>query len=1153
MSISSKFEQIHDVSRDMLSNANDYANASRHSDRHGTSEQIGKWFQDVRVLNYARPFFRTIEGYDNTYFVLDIDVSIPNEKHIEKYYTEDELRQIKIKASAQYFEEWLNNKEGLDFFKYISGKGLYLIQKYEKAVPKEAFLPIVWNGKEGLFTPCTGNHKKPKLTCDGWHLYDGELVRQIMYDHIEITLKIDLRMMNGIGGRLFRVPYSPYYKLDGIYHCVPVLFRKDGSWDIDATIENCYLHQMKVEPYTIPIFQFESKLEELGSLEQSIKRRNIRTASFIYKINVPEPDEELNLIQLQMIDEMELMVTGEVDVTPPCMKRSFLRDPENPVDRHFGRVNLLRYLAVKGNYTPSEIGTFIRFKVNDEEDNKSKNKHTLHQQVPYWYGDPKNPDLPPSCDKMQDPKNRFFACGEAEKSICSRTYCLSSQKRKIKKKKFKITRKTDEKKKTDVKAQNNSFAPMGREIRKILKDNNHNYELIKTTRAGVTTSLIKESVQMGKKLLVITPTNAIGEKTGSEAFWLMKVQHQMDIKGAVFSSNKKGCLKLKFRKKDLREKKTQEPNWGESGLAYEKLSFHFKPSCITETDSCKFLNDTFTLPHLDKAGIPLPIIESEVHKYQANNLRWSSGKCSYQSIIQQISELDVLFITYDKLRALSLSEDAVVISELIDIFDIVFLDEISQFAQKNSDSVPLYQLDDEEEEFELIDKLDIELAILQLDKHNKTVQKLVEIIEDFRDEYKNKLLVWESKNKFTKDAFIEKFDNPLSLSNRNYIEEFFSALYGVVAQFAEQYNIHLKYVEKILILLTSESWWVQNIPTNERIIDCNIISAPVVDFARSFVNSFDRYKKKQVIVTDATMPMIKMSQLFGVDFKRYVIGDPRNTNDYQLIITDNKLVYPFRLFMGGKDNYLDSLVEMIQTASVRHGAHNIMLVLPNSRKIYRYIKYLQSDGRISDKLDLTYYRSDKTVGVASDKRIMIAVCAPYPPTGSYLWLASYYHEIGLYSEVPIMRLSKQLEEMNAHQTFYQTIGRAKAPDNAERSIVYAWGIDRKVLSRIIQMDTDVPIPHITSLRYKNSKAEILSHIAELWLQYHVIVNTSVIRLVNYLKKNPKQKYSISMLKRILRLNDKDIAYLKKANPIIFDHFGIYYEKTNKAIYLYADG
>jgi len=1152
MSISLKFEQIHDASREILSNANDYANANRHSDRHGTAEQIGKWFQDVRVLKYTRPFFRTIEGHDNTYFVLDIDVIIPSEEDIKKYYTEEELRALKITAAANYFEEWLNDRSDLDFFKYISGKGLYLIQKYEKAVPKEAFLPIVWNGKDGLFIPCTGNHKVPKLKCDGWHLYDGELIRYVIHNHIEIQIKVDLRMMNGIGGRLFRMPYSPYYKLNGIYHCVPVLFRKDGTWDMEATLDNSLLHQMKVEPYKIPLFQFDSQLKELGSLEQSIKHRNIRSTSFVYKIDVPEPGDPLTSIQLQMLDEMELAISGEVDVTPPCMKRSFLRDPENPVDRHFSRVNVLRYLAVKGNYKPSEIGLFVRFRVNDEEDNRSKNKHTLHQQVPYWYGDPKKPDYPPSCVIMQDPKNRFFACGDKEKSICNRSYCLSSQKRKIKSKPFKITRKKDENKKIDVQNQVKSFNPMSRKIRKILKDEKSNYEIIKTTRAGVTTSLIKESVKMGKKLLVVTPTNAIGEKTGSDAFWLIKTQYDMEVRGAVFSSNKRGCLKLKITKQNLSGRKIEEPNWGEGGLAFEKLSFHFKPSCITEGSACMFLNDTFDIPHLDVEGIPLPIIEAELTEYTRNDARHCSGLCAYQSIIQQIDNLDVLFITYDKLRALSLSEDAVVISELINTFDVVFLDEISQFAQKNSDVVPLYQLDDEGEEFELITQIDRELAILQLETRNQTVGKLTEIIEEFRDEYRNKVLVWESNKKFNENAFIEKFDNPLSMSNQNFINEEFSSLYGVVTQFATNYNIHLKFVEKVLILLSSESWWVQNIPTNERLIDCNIISAPVVDFARSFVGAFDRYAKKQVIVTDATMPMIKMSQLFGINFKRFVIGDPRNTNDHQLIITDSKVVYPFRLFMGGKDSYLTNLMEMIQIAISRHGAHNIMIVLPNSRKIYRYIKYFQSEGKISKDVELTYYRSDKTVGVASDRRVMITVCAPYPPSGSYLWLASYYHEIGLYNDIPIMKLSKQLEEMNAHQTYYQTIGRAKAPDNAERSIVYAWGIDRKVLAQIIQMDSDVPIPHITSLRYKNSRAEILSHIAELWLQYHVIVDTSVVRIVNYLKKNKKQKYSISMLKRILRLNSKDLEYLLKANPVIFDHFGVYYEKTDKAIYLYVD-
>jgi len=435
---------------------------------------------------------------------------------------------------------------------------------------------------------------------------------------------------------------------------------------------------------------------------------------------------------------------------------------------------------------------------------------------------------------------------------------------------------------------------------------------------------------------------------------------------------------------------------------------------------------------------------------------------------------------------------------------------------------------------------------------NGLYDKLIEIIEEFKQEYKYKLLNWEKNQKFNKNPFIEKFDNPLSISNQNFIQLSFSALYGAIETFAVKRNIHLRYIEKVLILLTADNWWVQNIPTHDKIIDCTIISAPIIDYAREFVSTFDRLPKKQVIVTDATMPMIKMSELFGITFKRYVIGDPRNTNDHQLIITDNKIVYPFRFFMGSRYSYLDSLLDMITIACEKHGAGNVMLVLPNSNKIYKYVKWWQSIGKVSKEIDLTYYRSDKTVGVASDRRIMITVCAPYPPTGSYLWLASYYHDMGLYTNLPIIELSKKLEEMNAHQTYYQTIGRAKAPDNAKRSIVYAWGMNRAVMNKVIQMDTDVPIPHITSLRYKNSKAEILSHIAELWLQYHIIINTSVIRVVNYLKKNKKQKYSLPMLTRILRLNKKDISYLNNANPIIFDHFGVYHEKTGKSIYLYVD-
>jgi len=1144
LSISEKFEFIEDVSRDILAGANQYANATRTPQ--GT-EKINAWITDVRALLHSRPFFRTVEGYDHTMFIMDVDTDILNKEAVSKYYTEDELRRLKIKTAMKYFEKWTRDND-YEFMEYISGTGFYLIQRYEKPIPKEAMLSVLWEeGKDSIIPKCSKRktHASAKESCDGWHIENNDLTRIIREEGISVLLKIDLRMVNGLGARLFRVPYSPYYKLSQIYHCVPVIKNTDGTYNYEETFESANLHNIKIDYYKTPPFAFENMLDTVDDIRKSSRSRIPSRLNFKYKIDVPEPHEELSPSQSQTTEDMENLITGDVKDTPPCMKRNYI----DPIDRHWARVSLTRYFGAKG-FTPSDVGTFIRFKVNNEEDNSPQNRSNLHRYTPLFYGDPNSPDMPPSCSKMQDGRSQFYACKEEDYTICKRVYCLSSQVRQKPKKLMKVTRKqsTDG---TDDVEQRRSFKEMGKRIRDVLSQPEKNFEIIKTTRAGVTTTLIKECFQMGKKLLAVSPTNAIGEKTFANAMWLVKDLYGKDINGALLTSNAKGCLKLVLDKQLLKDKLDSTPSWGGEKLAYDQLKVHFKPSCITEDTVCDYVDELIEFPNIDIKGIPLPVAGASIDNFDSRSLYRSTGKCGYQSVIQNLENIDILFITYDKLRALSLGEDDSIISQLQSIFDVVFLDEISQFAQKNSSGISLYQLDDDGNTSNLMDDLSDEISTILSHSTTETSRKLISILEIFKEDYSNIVLDWEKDGKFTDEAWIERMESPLDFNLFSYVEANFSSLYSVVESFAKDRNIHLKNVEAILLLLLNDFWWVQNIPTYERKIDCSIATAPIVNFARQFIRPFNRSSGKQIIVTDATMPLIKMSELFGVTFERYVIGDPRNTSDHQLVIADNRRIYPFRFFTGSRNDYLGDLIDTINLVCSTHGSRNVMVVLPNSRKIYWYIKDAMIKKIIPSDIDLTYYRSDKTVGVESDRRIQIVICAPYPPKGSFLWLASYYHEVGLHGDKSVTELSGILEEMNAHQTFYQTIGRSKSPDNSERSIVYTWGIDKETLDSIIQMDDDVSIPHITYLQYNNSRKYILPHMAKLWIKHKIITPAIVIRTSMYLQKKDDRKFTLNQLKRSLRLNRSDFKALSTVNPIAFEYFGIFHYTDGKKVYLYS--
>ena len=313
----------------------------------------------------------------------------------------------------------------------------------------------------------------------------------------------------------------------------------------------------------------------------------------------------------------------------------------------------------------------------------------------------------------------------------------------------------------------------------------------------------------------------------------------------------------------------------------------------------------------------------------------------------------------------------------------------------------------------------------------------------------------------------------------------------------------------------------------------------------------------KVLVTDATMPLIKITDLLGVKFRRFLVGDPRNTQKYQLVISDTKSVSSKRLLSGEKSKDFNQLIKFINKVCDIHDPNDIMLVLPNSGRIFRHMEKHISKKKIP-KVQLTYYRSDKTVGVSSDKRIMIAVCPPFPPVGSYQWLAQYYHEWKLFRDVESHELSSKLESMNAYQTFYQTIGRVKSPDNSVRSVVYAWGINSKTLKILMQMDNDVPLPYITSINHRGGDIKYLPVVGMFWKQYGIVANPDLIKIMEFLKKHKGRKFTLrDVVKKIFRSYNSSMKteVMKTVLEIpqdILEKYGIYLHITPKQkLYIHA--
>ena len=98
---------------------------------------------------------------------------------------------------------------------------------------------------------------------------------------------------------------------------------------------------------------------------------------------------------------------------------------------------------------------------------------------------------------------------------------------------------------------------------------------------------------------------------------------------------------------------------------------------------------------------------------------------------------------------------------------------------------------------------------------------------------------------------------------------------------------------------------------------------------------------------------------------------------------------PQSLQYGTTEGYLplrEQICRHTERYGIKIGPENVMIVLPNTDIYYWFIQRIRW-GAVPRGVEVTYYRSDKTLGVPCDRRVMICLSMPFTPNGSHLWLA----------------------------------------------------------------------------------------------------------------------------------------------------------------------
>ena len=1121
------FKQIGRVNYKWFKNADRYTNAITGTDR------PGKWFPQIDAVQYNKPFHRTTVGHDHTYFVLDFDVELldyPQAKTKDNRILE---RDIKLRICLNFIKDWLDTHPKVKFFAKISGSGIHLIQRYNKRIDPQRFqgipkilfpkcqhapdIPTMTRGHPPLHVcdeHCTGwHHPYTHDERDEWRPNEKKWAKIVTYQGHRVSINIDLKMFERV--HMIRWTYSPNLKIQQRFNwSIPI-----DDWNPDWVLTHMYRQNMSIHEYDIPDFQWEhllipeSKLYDMDISKKS--RDNSSEFGEYYRLNIPEPNEELTPMQQYTIDRLDTVLTADETVVPPCVK-AWYEKSKTTSGVHDGRVVWVRWLAAK-KYTPEEIGLLMRFKVNDLRDNNESNREILHEQMSkYAFGPRENPFKIMGCKKLQyhgEPTRMDIKIADEKMcELCRRTHPLQNYPSK------QITGDP-----------NKGFEEIQRKVIDILdRHGTKNLIVTKATRAGLTTTIIPIAKGLGKKLLVVVPTNRIGKETFVKAVRLAKTKFNLEVNGAMFAANRNACLILTILDRELKKKRRNPPTptW-KNPLAWSALRYHTKPSCT----KCKFKDDMFNIPLMNN-GIPVPMMYSEITHYQ-DGTKGSKGNCAYITLQRQIRDLDVVFITYSKLFALFAtdSEDSDYFrQQLFECFDVLLLDEVSHLTNHSAFTIKLLQsktiLPGDSKTFQyakfsynMLLRLENEISAILNYSNTKITRKIEEFVRKFITFYEPML-----DNPIDKMKTL-RVDNFLPDHEIDYINDNFAAFHKVLEKAALDANISLTNIEATLFLLKEKQWMLSSIPTNFNPVDISLIIEPATKHVKKFVRDFSNYHNKQVIITDATMPYVNMMEFFQLRFEKYEIGDPRGTNKSQLIIADSKNVNVTQLFFN-KDNSFQlqhDLFDFINNICAEHGEKNIMIICANIATA-NLLKNAMTVEAIPRTM-ITWFRSDMTIGVESDKRIIIAICPPYPPRGSHDWLAFYFHLDAIHLEMSISELGAHLAENSAKIAFYQAIGRGKDPEVQERSVVYCWGIsggrqrlkyDNQNIMELMNFDDNVPTPNIFNPSHLDARSPEILKVGKIWLRDGKIISPLIIRIARIVKN--RTQVTLSELSRIMRIN-----------------------------------
>jgi hypothetical protein len=196
---------------------------------------------------------------------------------------------------------------------------------------------------------------------------------------------------------------------------------------------------------------------------------------------------------------------------------------------------------------------------------------------------------------------------------------------------------------------------------------------------------------------------------------------------------------------------------------------------------------------------------------------------------------------------------------------------------------------------------------------------------------------------------------------------------------------------------------------------------------RRFLGMLNPAKKKKIVFTSATFGDYDYTPIFGFHHQ-IVMPDVMNSNEKMMIYPDT-----FKLDdINYSKRYAERIIDEAEAYEKKYPGIRFVCM----KKNVAFWLYYRLEER-GYKINIDYYRSDRTIGVSSDERRCVCVGAPTSPINAHDGVADTFEQ------------SQKLRIDGNYAAFWQAISRFKDPAGIDESFIHCIGVKELEIKKMI--------------------------------------------------------------------------------------------------------